>query len=804
MATLATGILAGLPAFGEAKPPPPPALTAEEKAQLEAIRRERLKEHDEAVQRALEEYRKTNQSARIVNDRVAAVKILGDSEKDLKIVQELARRLNDVDPIRREALAALAAYTGDANAALALGQALAVYAGDPGLLVKTIEALGDVGHPQAVPFLTKYLNYKENEPVVLAAAVRASGKCHYAAAIEPLVTLWEDLDKGLNSLARGKAEERQRAIGDTAIPEALANLTGQKFVSSKEYRKWWTQNRATHRPPPPPPPVLCKRHLGLIHLPGKPLSTGTIVHELWTGITGLQVENLIKSGRLNSPPDRKTELTSLESPKNIGDNFGARIRGYLHPPEDGPYTFTISGDDGFALYLSPDEAQEKKEQIAQGLLKTVESKPVVLKAGRRYYIEVLHKEDKGLDFVQVSWKTPRGASEVIPGRCLEPFTESGDVARVPPAAPPAAGGLIAHWPLGERTGTTASDASGNGRNGVLVNAPVWTPGGGLAFNGLNDAVEVSNGPSLGGSFTLALWVKATSRRQNCQVMISKGPKDAAHYEIYLDKGSGEFCFFAPKLGDIRSQVAVDNDQWKHLAVTYDGARLVFYVNGVGVKTAAVTGDVAAGDAPLVLGRQTNQAKGGMPFEGLLKDVRIYNRALSAADVEVLYRSAGASASPTAPPPLAPPRSVFYRAVNFNGPAVTLDGQRWESSAEANHCLVAGSPYENETAPLDPPVEGDRAKLLRTAFAHRGSTTVILGRVPAGTYHVFLYAWSNANSARFGISLKGRPVAPALTTGAAGRWERLGPWTVDVPDGTLNLECTGEEVNLCGIEVWKRE
>jgi anti-sigma factor ChrR (cupin superfamily) len=115
-AAVAAGSLAGLPAFGQATPSRPSELTAEEKAQVEAIRRERLKEHDETVQRALEEHRALLRAARTANDRAAAVWKLADAEKDPKIVAELARRLNDAEIVRGEALAALAKHTGDASA----------------------------------------------------------------------------------------------------------------------------------------------------------------------------------------------------------------------------------------------------------------------------------------------------------------------------------------------------------------------------------------------------------------------------------------------------------------------------------------------------------------------------------------------------------------------------------------------------------------------------------------------------------------------------------------------------------------
>ena len=60
-------------------------------------------------------------------------------------------------------------------------------------------------------------------------------------------------------------------------------------------------------------------------------------------------------------------------------------------------------------------------------------------------------------------------------------------------------GLVAHWKLDEGSGTTASDASGGGNTGTLVNGPVWTSGkvvSALSFDGVNDKVSVTSGSSL--------------------------------------------------------------------------------------------------------------------------------------------------------------------------------------------------------------------------------------------------------------------------------------------------------------------
>jgi hypothetical protein len=141
-----------------------------------------------------------------------------------------------------------------------------------------------------------------------------------------------------------------------------------------------------------------------------------------------------------------------------------------------------------------------------------------------------------------------------------------------------------------------------------------------------------------------------------------------------------------------------------------------------------------------------------------------------------------------------------RAINLNGPAVSIDGATWESGLEAPNCLVFGAPREFAVPPSDPPVSGDRARMLATAIANAGTASIILGRVPPGSYRIYLHVWSETDAARFSVTLQGRPLPSELSTGAARRWQRLGPWTAEVTDGAVRLVCTGGPVNFCGIEL----
>ena len=134
--------------------------------------------------------------------------------------------------------------------------------------------------------------------------------------------------------------------------------------------------------------------------------------ERFTGVTGAQVSNLTSAAAFYSPTTIST-VTSSVLPSNAGDNYGTRIRGYVTAPVTGFYTFWESGDDAVTLLLSPDENPANKQVIAfhtgftnaqqWNKYSTQASRQILLTAGKKYYIEALHKEGAGADHLAIAW-----------------------------------------------------------------------------------------------------------------------------------------------------------------------------------------------------------------------------------------------------------------------------------------------------------------------------------------------------------------------------------------------------------------
>lgn len=186
--------------------------------------------------------------------------------------------------------------------------------------------------------------------------------------------------------------------------------------------------------------------------------TGSIGWEQWTSVNGQSI-NAIPT---HKTPNNLAVLTKFESAQNVGDNYGARIRGYICPPQSGSYTFQIAGDDDCQLWLSTDDDAGNKVLVASingwtsygewSKYASQHSAPVALQAGRRYYVEALHKENDGGDFVAVGWTLPDGTVEApIEGAHLIPFGTVASLASARPASAQSARALAA-----EEGGPTAA------------------------------------------------------------------------------------------------------------------------------------------------------------------------------------------------------------------------------------------------------------------------------------------------------------------------------------------------------------
>ncbi len=152
-----------------------------------------------------------------------------------------------------------------------------------------------------------------------------------------------------------------------------------------------------------------------------------ITREWWDDAEGIQLAEL--ADMTAKPAGREVLGKAFETPVQMSTNFAARFRAYLLPPLTGPYQIRLANTASSQLWLSTDATPANKVKIAEVNRQTpyhkwphtneAESSSVNLEAGKRYYLEVLQKQESGSTHLAVSWRLPNGTEErPIPGSRL--------------------------------------------------------------------------------------------------------------------------------------------------------------------------------------------------------------------------------------------------------------------------------------------------------------------------------------------------------------------------------------------------
>jgi glucose/arabinose dehydrogenase/PKD repeat protein len=195
-------------------------------------------------------------------------------------------------------------------------------------------------------------------------------------------------------------------------------------------------------------------------------------------------------------------------------------------------------------------------------------------------------------------------------------------------------GLVGAWGFDEPSGSTTSDASGSGNGGTISGAARTTGrnGGGLSFDGVNDWVTVADAPSLDltTGMTLEAWVRPSNVSYWRTVVLKEQPGQLA-YALYASTDNGRPSGHVYTTRDVALQTpsAVPTNTWSHLAMTWDGLTIRMYVNGTQVASSALTGTAVTSSSPLRMG---GNGVWDEWFSGTIDDVRVYNRALTAAQI----------------------------------------------------------------------------------------------------------------------------------------------------------------------------
>jgi len=201
-------------------------------------------------------------------------------------------------------------------------------------------------------------------------------------------------------------------------------------------------------------------------------------------------------------------------------------------------------------------------------------------------------------------------------------------------------GLAGHWKLDAESGSSAADSSGMERHGVVLGQAAWNPfggriGGAIQFDGIDDYVEISGykGPTGTSPRTCAAWFKTSKGGE----IISWGQYNAAAKRWIIRIQEQGYLRVEVGGGAIVGSTVLNDDTWHHVAVVCDGTttdNITLYVDGrvdnPGVIASQQVDTAFAADVAIGVCPGANRY-----FNGLIDDVRIYDRLLSAAEIWAL-------------------------------------------------------------------------------------------------------------------------------------------------------------------------
>lgn len=338
----------------------------------------------------------------------------------------------------------------------------------------------------------------------------------------------------------------------------------------------------------------------------------------------------------------------------------------------------------------------------------------------------------------------------------------------------------------------ASDTSGEGNHGNVYDAVLSKdrfnrPKAAFAFDGTTSYIEVPNNPSLQltNSLTITAWVQTVSA-MDAPIVLKGDGNNWYYFGVWKGTLDLEFNNNTGHLGSTEIPVG----KWVHVAATWDGTNIKHYVNGIqDTATKEFIGTISNTDASLYMGSSFQTI-----LNGKLDDVRIYNRALTAAEIDAVYHDKDPVISAFI---VTPDAGSTPLAVNFEcrakSPNSTISQYLWDVNGDGTtdfvtsvgtllHTFTTNGTYKPRVRVVDSAGYKANSDYLRVKVANGPE---LAGKVEY--YHfddtaksvemkVRVYNWGNADAAPFKVgfaisdngigstTFKTVPVTGGLTAG----------------------------------------
>jgi len=241
---------------------------------------------------------------------------------------------------------------------------------------------------------------------------------------------------------------------------------------------------------------------------------------------------------------------------------------------------------------------------------------------------------------------------------------------------PLARGLVVYWLMNEGGGKAIYDLSGNKNTGTFYGDTKWAPGkfgSCLSFDGIGDYVDCgpTNGTKNKPALSISLWVKSNIIESTILYIMDQY-RNPYIFRFFWDTSERVEFDLGAAGGTVYARTAgskLIDKAWHHIVGVYDGKNVYIYLDGIlGPTTGITSGNTNSGTLSLNIGAKN--ADTGF-WNGLINNVMIYDRGLTAQEIQQLYREPFCMFSKPpiivtaeAPPPPAGRRRVIIIANSF--------------------------------------------------------------------------------------------------------------------------------------------